>query len=95
MTEVSSPKRARGPIDRGVTLALSAAVLCGLGTPLAKELLAVATPHLLAGLLFVGSGLGLGLVLIARKGRECAEAPLTRRDVPWLAAAIVRARFEE
>ncbi|MEP7086228.1 MAG: DMT family transporter [Gemmatimonadota bacterium] len=80
---------ARGPLDKGVTLALGAAVLFGLSTPLAKGLLAAATPQLLAGLLYLGSGVGLGLVFLARRRRARAEAPLTRRDAPWLAAAIV------
>lgn len=85
---VGTNRRARGPIDRGVILALGAAVLFGLSTPLAKGLLRVTTPQLLAGLLYLGSGTGLGIVHIARKGRKRADAPLTRRDAPWLAAAI-------
>ncbi|MDQ2932248.1 MAG: DMT family transporter [Gemmatimonadota bacterium] len=85
---MSTNRRARRPIDRGVIFALGAAVLFGLSTPLAKGLLSLTTPQLLAGLLYLVSGAGLGIVLIARKGRKRAEAPLTRRDAPWLAPAI-------
>ena len=45
----------------GVSAALGAALLFGAGTPLAKALLADIDPWLLAGLLYLGSGLGLTL----------------------------------
>ena len=85
---MSVASRRERPVDRGVTLALGAAILFGLSTPLAKGLLTAATPQLLAGLLYVGSGVGLGFVFLTRRQRDHAEAPLSRRDVPWLAGAI-------
>jgi len=76
---------------RGIGLALGAAVLFGVSTPFAKLLLSDAAPQLLAGLLYLGSGLGLGIVWL--RGRYTAEGaretPLTRRNIPWLAGAIV------
>ena len=76
---------------RGIGLALAAAVLFGASAPFAKLLLADAAPQLLAGLLYLGSGLGLGIVwLRTRYSAEGArETPLTRRNVPWLVGAIV------
>jgi drug/metabolite transporter (DMT)-like permease len=76
---------------RGVGLALAAAALFGASTPFAKLLLTDAAPQLLAGLLYLGSGIGLGLVwLRARSSAEVArETALTRRDIPWLGGAIV------
>lgn len=54
----------------GVQAGLAAAVLFGAGTPLAKLLLDSTSPWMLAGLLYLGSGLGLGIYrLIARSGR--------------------------
>ena len=44
----------------GVQAALAAALLFGAGTPIAKLLLADVSPWMLAGLLYLGSGLGLG-----------------------------------
>lgn len=78
---------------KGVGLALIAAVLFGLSAPLAKLLLGRATPQLLAGLLYLGSGTGLLVVWLVRRrggggGGGSREAPLTRRDAPWLAGAI-------
>jgi drug/metabolite transporter (DMT)-like permease len=72
-------------------MALLAAVLFGVSTPLAKALLADLRPQVLAGLLYLGSGLGLGLFWLARQRRGVGgpvEAPIRRRDLPWLAGAI-------
>lgn len=76
---------------RGIGLALAAAVLFGASAPFAKLLLTDAAPQLLAGLLYLGSGLGLGVVwLRGRYSVEGArETPLTRSNVPWLVGAIV------
>src|SRR3982751_238794 len=79
---------ARAP---GIGYAVAAAALFGASTPLAKELLGEVSPVLLAGLFYAGSGLGLALWSVLRSGRRDrnAEAPLQRRDAPWLAGAIV------
>jgi drug/metabolite transporter (DMT)-like permease len=75
---------------RGVFCALAAATLFGASTPLAKSLLVSVPPVLLAGLLYLGSGLGLGAIWYARGRRSSdAEAKLTRRDLPWLAAVVL------
>jgi drug/metabolite transporter (DMT)-like permease len=46
----------------GVTFALASAALFGAGTPFAKLLLGAVDPWLLAGVLYLGAGLGLALV---------------------------------
>src|SRR5262245_4989466 len=78
------------PGRRPMGLALLAALLFGVATPAAKVLLSVTDPWLLAGLLYLGSGIGLGLARITMRvlGRTAREAPLGREDVPWLAGAI-------
>lgn len=75
----------------GVIYALVAAVLFGASTPLAKRLLVDIDPVLLAGLLYAGSGAGLGAWLLLRRlrGSRSTEAPLQTRDVPWLAGAVM------
>jgi len=75
---------------RGVILALLAAILFGASTPASKGLLDSISPQLLAGLLYLGSGLGLTLLwLVRRKKNKSVEASLTRTDIPWLAGAIL------
>lgn len=76
---------------QGIAQALAAAALFGFSTPLAKALTGEISPVLLAGLLYASSGLGLTLWLLWRRfaGYVSSEAPLTRRDAPWLAGAVL------
>ncbi len=78
-------------IDRNVGAALAAALLFGLSTPLAKELVGEVPPLLLAGLLYVGSGLGLLLLMGIRvaAGREAAITWPRGAEVGWLLGAIL------
>src|SRR5437899_5083066 len=73
---------------QGIVFALVAAFLFGASTPLAKSLLPQVTPFLMAGMLYLGSGIGLGIYALLRRGLGPHEAALVRKDVPWLAAAI-------
>jgi drug/metabolite transporter (DMT)-like permease len=70
----------------GVAASLAAALLFGAGTPLAKLLLAQSDPWLLAGLLYLGSGLGLAVWRIVRRAPRVA---LARSEWPWLAGAVL------
>ncbi|MGA9164261.1 MAG: DMT family transporter [Thiobacillus sp.] len=74
------------PGNPGIIAALAAAVLFGAGTPLAKLLLEHATPWLLAALLYLGSGIGLGLL---RRVRRAPAAHLAPGEWRWLAGAIL------
>lgn len=76
--------------NRGVQMAFAAAILFGASTPFGKLLLARTTPQLLAGLLYLGSGIGLGALWVWKRRftRDARETPLARRDFPWLLGAI-------
>src|SRR5438445_2592815 len=75
---------------RGVWFALTAAALFGLSAPAAKALVGQRSPQLFAGLLYIGSGLGLAVVSAAQKrAAHSREAALTSRDARWLAGAIL------
>jgi drug/metabolite transporter (DMT)-like permease len=63
----------------GVQAALAAALLFGAGTPAAKLLLGEVSPWLLAGLLYLGSGIGLGSYRLIRRA---PRVRLTRAE--WL-----------
>ncbi len=70
----------------GVAAALAAALLFGAGTPLAKALLDGIGPWMLAGLLSLGSGLGLALWRALRRAPPVRLAP---GEWPWLAGAVL------
>jgi drug/metabolite transporter (DMT)-like permease len=75
----------------GIPLAIASAVLFGASTPFAKLLLGSVDPWLMAGLLYLGAGVGLGVVHLWRGVLRlpAVEAPLRRPDVPWLATVIL------
>ena len=70
-----------------VAAALVAALLFGASTPLAKQLLRDLPPILLAGLLYLGSGIGLGLIRLARD-RGWRMPSMSGREWLWLLLAI-------
>ncbi|OYY67257.1 MAG: EamA family transporter [Burkholderiales bacterium 28-67-8] len=84
MTEPTPPSISRLPA--GVGAALLAAALFGAGTPLAKTLMAGVSPWMLAGLLYLGSGLGLALLRLVRRA---PSVRLAAGDRPWLAGAVL------
>ena len=76
-----------GDVKRGGMMALASAVLFGVSTPAAKVLVGNVRPLMLAGLLYLGSGLGLGLFqMIGRRGQAIN---LVRKDMKWLAATVL------
>jgi drug/metabolite transporter (DMT)-like permease len=77
-------------LDRGILAALSAAVLFGLSTPIAKKLVGEMPPLMLAGVLYAGSGVGLSILLVVRaisQGRTSIVRP-RGADLIWLIGAI-------
>ncbi len=74
-------------INRGVLFALMSAVLFGASTPFAKPLVNEIQPILLGGLLYLGSGMGLGFARLIRD-RGWRSSGLMRPDWGWLLAAI-------
>jgi drug/metabolite transporter (DMT)-like permease len=71
-----------------VLAALGAALLFGASTPFAKALLGSVSPLLMAGLLYLGSGVGLSVARLIRD-RGFRPAGLAPHDWPWFAAAIL------
>jgi drug/metabolite transporter (DMT)-like permease len=81
----------RSPLWPGVPFALASAVLFGASAPFAKLLLGSTNPQLLAGLLYLGAGIGLAIGQAGRSmvGIGASEAPLRRADLPWLIAIVI------
>jgi len=78
-------------LHRAAWPALGAAILFGASTPFAKQLLgdglATSSPFLLAGMLYLGSGIGLTLLRLLRdKGWQATGLP--KHEWPWLLGAI-------
>lgn len=76
----------------GASYAILAALLFGASTPAAKALLSGSrglSPWLMAGILYLGSGVGLALFMAVQHSLGGGpESPLGRRDLPWLLGAI-------
>lgn len=73
--------------------ALLAAALFGATTPFAKILLGILSPFTVAGLFYLGSGIGLAATLLVQHLRRSAqerkdESRIQMAEVPWLAGAI-------
>ncbi|KXU84107.1 hypothetical protein CI15_26785 [Paraburkholderia monticola] len=76
-----------------VLTALAAAALFGAATPFAKALLGSMSPFMVAGLFYLGSGIGLGVGIITRRMRRPSaqaghEHRFQKSELPWLAGAI-------
>ena len=77
-------------VGRGIFLAVLAAALYAINSPLSKLLLPFMPPTLMAGFLYLGAGLGMvAIALIRRTKKEsAAEAVLTRAELPFTIAMI-------
>jgi drug/metabolite transporter (DMT)-like permease len=73
-------------LGTGVSAALGAAFLFGSGTPVAKMLLASVGPWMLAGLFYLGSGVGLTLYRLAV---GAPSRKLAQGEALWLGGAIL------
>lgn len=74
----------------GVFFALLSAALFGASTPFAKLLLGKVDPWMMAGTLYLGSGLGLTVIHLSHDifRLPVKEAPLRRSDMRWLTLII-------
>ena len=75
-------------MNKSVLYALGAAALFGASTPFAKQLTGDMPPVLLAGLLYLGSGVGITLVRLVRDG-GLEPSGLAKNEWPWLLGAIL------
>lgn len=73
-----------------VVYALLSAALFGASTPAAKVLIGSVHPAVLAGLLYCGAGIGIGVLRFVLPSivSVASEVAISRADLPWLAGAI-------
>ncbi len=75
----------------GIFLAVLAAALYAINSPFSKLLLAYIPSTLMAGFLYIGAGLGMGVIALFRRLKkvERTEEKITRADLPYTVAMIV------
>jgi len=76
--------------NNAVAFAILAAFLYGISAPFSKLLLVELPPTLMAGLLYLGAGMGMLCWNVIRKGgkESVQEAKLTRKDTPYIVAMV-------
>ena len=76
---------------KGILLAVLAATLYAISTPVSKLLLAKIPSTLLAGLLYLGAGAGMSVIGLVRKtgGKMNKEERLEKTDFPYVLAMII------
>lgn len=81
----------KGTMKVGILLAILAAALYAINSPLSKILLDYMPPTLMAGFLYIGAGIGMLIIAIFRKCRKnkVTEAKLTKKELPFTVAMIV------
>ena len=80
-----------GTVKKGIFFAVSAAALYAINSPLSKLLLDYVPSTLMAGLLYLGAGIGMAVIALVRKTRKTAsfEQSLTKKDLPFTVAMIL------
>lgn len=78
-------------VKTGIFLAILAAALYAVSSPLSKILLDYMPSTLMAGFLYVGAGTGMVVIALIRKcrKREKTEAKLTKKELPFTIAMIL------
>lgn len=81
----------KNKMKTGILLAILAAALYALNAPLSKLLLAYMPPTLMAGFLYLGAGVGMGILALVRRARKTPqeEKSLTKKELPFVVAMIL------
>ncbi|MBR6331834.1 MAG: EamA family transporter [Dehalococcoidales bacterium] len=74
---------------RSVVLALLAAVAYSVSVPFSKILLDYVGPSAMAALLYLGAGIGVGLMSLFRNKSEKTSDKLSKKDLPFVIGMIV------
>ena len=73
-----------------IILAILAAALYAISTPVSKVMLQTVAPTMVAAFLYLGAGIGMGAMMLVRSGRQrTTEERLHRNDIPYAVAMIV------
>ena len=77
--------------EKGIFLAVLSAALYALSTPFSKILLEYIPSTMMAGLLYIGAGFGMGAVALLRKqsGKNSEDGKFTKAEFPYVFAMII------
>lgn len=77
--------------NKSIILAILAAALYAISTPVSKLLLRNVPPTMVAAFLYLGAGIGMGLMMLMRNrfSKGANEERLTHADLPYAAAMVV------
>lgn len=77
--------------NTAILLAVLAAALYAVSTPVSKMLLSAVPPTMVAAFLYLGAGIGMGAMMLGRRigHRQQTECRLGRKDVPFAVAMVV------
>lgn len=78
-------------VKTGIFFAVLAAALYAINSPLSKLLLDYMPSTLMAGFLYIGAGLGMGVIAFIRKAKKVktVEDTLTKSELPYTIAMIL------
>ena len=78
-------------MNKAIFYAILAAALYALNAPVSKLLLQNTPPTMMAGFLYLGAGVGMALMGLARRktGHGKKEAQLTKKDLPFTIGMVV------
>lgn len=77
-------------INKSIFFAILAAALYAISTPVSKLLLQNVPPAMVAAFLYLGAGIGMGVMMLLRRrvSKTVKEERLTRADIPYAAAMV-------
>lgn len=73
----------------GMVLAILAAALYSISTPLSKLFLGEIEPVFMASFLYLGAGLGIGMLYLFRFKKEKKEERLKKQDLPYVVGMVL------
>lgn len=74
---------------KAIAFALLAAMFYAINTPFSKLLLNYIEPTFMAAFLYLGAGIGVGIMYIFHIGKEDKTERLTKSDLPYTLGMIV------
>lgn len=72
-----------------IFFAVLAAALYAINIPISKLLLVHVAPTMMASYLYLGAGIGIGILFLVRKKEDAADEKITRKDLPNVLGMIL------